>query len=133
MTKTRGRAHSAAATAASWGVALLLSGSAFLAMGRPDLVMAGQFFTSGRPSYASTHAAVQVTVWFLVLVLVIAQLVAATRGSARVAGEMRRRWVRPRLALAVGVLVLLGGVIHQQSDTATLCCGDVARADRVLR
>jgi hypothetical protein len=126
-------ARPGAAAAASLAVAAVLAGAAVLALGRPDLPLAGDFLTSGRPSEAGAVAAVQLLVWALVVGLVVAQVVHALRRSAGVAGDIRRRRVRAQLVLVIGLLVFVGGAIHHQSQVAALCCGDVARADRLVR
>ncbi|MDQ6747205.1 MAG: hypothetical protein M3010_03745 [Candidatus Dormibacteraeota bacterium] len=127
------RPGAGAAALLSVSVAAVLLGSAVIALGRPDLGQAGDFLSSGRPGYAGALAAVQVLVWGLVIVLVVAQLADALRRSASVAAEVRRRRLRSQLALLVGLLVFAGGAIHHQSPVATLCCGDIARADRLVR
>lgn len=75
----------------------------------------------------------EVVVWVLVVGLVLAQVVYAVRRSPGVAADIRRRRVRAQLALVVGLLVFVGGTIHHQAQVAPLCCGDVARADRLVR
>jgi FAD/FMN-containing dehydrogenase len=122
-----------AAAASSLALSAVLAGAAVLALGRPDLALAGDFLSSGRPSREGALAAVQVVVWGLVALLVLALAAEALRRSVNAAGEIRRRRVHAQLALLAGLLVLVGGAIHHQSQVGALCCGDIARADRLVR
>ena len=117
----------------SLAVAGLLSGAAALALGRPDVAAARDFLSTGRPTHDEAVATVQLIVWMIVAVLVLLQVVSALRGAGGVAEQVRRRRTRARVALALGIMIFGGGVLHHQAGTGAICCGDVARADRLVR
>jgi hypothetical protein len=115
-------------------VAALLGAAAVPALGRPDFGAVADFLTSGRPTHFGAVAAVQLVVWTLVVALVCAQLAYGLRRPTALAREKGRRRLRIRGALLLGILVFSGGAIrHQTAQAAALCCGDVARADSLLR
>jgi hypothetical protein len=106
-------------------VSVVLVAAAVAAMGRPDLATAADFLTGARPTHDGAIATVEV--------LVSAQLIVVLRGSAPSRlGAGGRRW-RARAVLIAGALVFVGGAVHHQAPAQSLCCGDLARADRLLR
>ncbi|MGI8610528.1 MAG: hypothetical protein ACR2MY_15110 [Candidatus Dormibacteria bacterium] len=117
----------------SLGLAVLLGATAIPALGSPELASAADFLTSGRPDRAGALAAVQMIVWALVIALVLLQVTHALRRSRGLAQEVRRRRTRSRATLVLGLLIFTGGALHHQAQVGSICCGDVARADSLLR
>jgi hypothetical protein len=110
-----------------------LVAAAVLALGPPDPSRVGGFLTSDRPTHDGAVAAVQFLVWSLIGALVFVQTVGVVRRSKGAADELRTRRLRARAALVVGLLILAGGTLRHQTQPGSLCCGDVSRADRLLR
>lgn len=135
MINARGTAPTrrGASVSASILVAVLLAAAAVPALGRPDFAAAGDFMTSGRPTRYGALAAVQLVVWALVVALFVWQFVHALRRASGIRHEMKRRRTRSRAYLALGLLLFTGGALHNQSQGASMCCGDVNKADLLLR
>lgn len=129
----RRRSPGGGAQVASLAVVLLIAVAAVVALGRPDVSLARDFLTSARPVRAGALAAIQLLVWALVGASLIVQVLDFLRSSTTVAADVRRRRVRAQVALLAGLLVFVGGAIHHQAEVGSLCCGDTARASRLLR
>lgn len=114
-------------------VAVMIAGAALAALGRPNVVLARDFLTSSHPDHAGALATVEVIVWAMVTGLFLVQVAEAVRRSPPIRAQARRRRIRAQVALLSGLLVFVGGGIHHQADAGSLCCGDVARADRLAR
>ncbi|MFN2464570.1 MAG: hypothetical protein ABR573_11805 [Candidatus Dormibacteria bacterium] len=126
------RSRKLPATAGSLLLAAILSISAAVALGRPDTAAAYEFLTSGRPTHDQAVATVQLIVWSLIALVVLAQVWAAARHSLGEAERARQRRFRARATLAMGLLVFWGGLMHHQAGTGSLCCADIPRAERLL-
>ena len=126
-------AHAGGWTPMSLLVALLLGAAAVPALGPPDLALAGDFLSSGRPTREGALAAVQLVVWSMVVLLVLLLVVYALRGSLGVSQGIKKRRFRARASLLLGILIFSGGAVHHQALVGPICCGDVDRAVRLLR
>jgi len=108
-----------------------LVGAAWVALGRPDLDGAAEFFTGTWPTDDTERAAVSVLLWLIVAALVAAEL----RSVWRTVSGTPPRWPARRgaLILLVGLAVFAGGYARHQVQVRTLCCGSVERAAALAR
>ncbi|GAC1575805.1 MAG: hypothetical protein NVS3B24_04830 [Candidatus Dormibacteria bacterium] len=114
-------------------VAGLLALAARLALGLPDGRGAVDFMSSERPTYSDTLAALGIVVWAIVGAVVVVQLALAIARARGVTERVQDHRVRAGTALLLGLLIFAGGALRHQATARPLCCGDMARAQRLLR
>lgn len=107
--------------------------TALAAVGAPDPAAALDFVAGRYPTAENAVAAITLVVWLLLGVLLAASLGAARRGAVGALAQIRRRRQRALGILAMGMVILVFGILRQAGSRLDVCCGSIQEASQVVR
>jgi hypothetical protein len=120
--------HSATEVLAGIGAGGLLLAASVIALGLPNLGLAGQFLSGSYPSVASAVAFLSLLCFAVVLAAVAMALAGALRLAA--GGEGVSRSVRDAALVIAGVILLSLSVVNRVDTGGGICCGGGAQQIR---
>ena len=100
--------------------------AAVVAIGAPDLGLAGSFLGGSYPTEAASLALVGLILWVLIAAAALAMITGSLRAVSD-SEQLRHRSTRAGVMLAAGLLVLGMGIFHRHTAGYSICCGSGAQ------
>jgi hypothetical protein len=108
--------------AVTLGLLVMMLASAWLVLRVPDMNAAVAFFSNGIPTMVAGVAVMALLAWLVIAVAICATFVRAIR-EARGAHPNGKLIPSASMLLAVGLLLLVLGVVQRTLPATSICCG----------
>lgn len=108
--------------AVTLGLLVIMFASAWLVLRVPDMNAAFAFFSNGIPTMFAGVAVMALLAWFVIAVAICAAVVSAVR-EARRTHPKGKLIPSASMLLAVGLLLLILGVVQRTLPATSICCG----------
>jgi len=105
------------------GAALLVA--SLLALGPPDMGLAGQFLSGSYPSMPSAVACLSMLCYVAVTVVVVVATIGGARATSR--GRHSGRAIRAIAFVLAGAVLLSLSVVNRVGSGGAICCGGGSR------